>query len=82
LGRTTVGEPHKKCRSYKHLISRLKDVPELVHLYRASANPFEVIVAKTELHRDILGMVDGHKPKEIEDRKEQEDRKNFLRKTG
>jgi len=65
-----------------NILPRLRDVPELVNIYCATANPIEVIIAETELGRAILGVVDGYKPKGIEDRQEQEDRKNFLRKIG
>ncbi len=65
-----------------NVLPRLKDVPELVNIYCATANPIEVIVAETELGRAILGVVDGYAPKGIEDQKGQEDRKNFLRKIG
>jgi adenosine/AMP kinase len=65
-----------------NILPRLRDVPELVNIYCATANPIEVIIAEAELGRAILGVVDGYKPKGIEDRNEQEDRKNFLRKIG
>ncbi len=65
-----------------NVLPRLKDVPEVVNTYCATANPVEVIVAETELGRAILGVVDGYAPKGIEDQKGQEDRKNFLRKIG
>jgi len=65
-----------------NILPRLRDVPELVDIYCATANPVEVIIAETEQGRAILGVVDGYAPKGIEDRKEQEDRKNFLRKIG
>lgn len=65
-----------------NILPRLKDVPELVNIFCATANPIEVIIAETDLGRAILGVVDGYKPKGIEDRHEQQERKNFLRKIG
>jgi adenosine/AMP kinase len=65
-----------------NVLPRLKDVPEIVSIYCATANPVEVIIAQTKLGRAILGVVDGYAPKGIEDQKGQEDRKNFLRKIG
>jgi hypothetical protein len=65
-----------------NILPRLRDVPELVNIYCATANPIEVIIAETELGRGILGVIDGYAPKGIEDQKSQEDRKNFLRKIG
>lgn len=65
-----------------NVLPRLRDVPELVNIYCATANPIEVIIAETAQGRAILGVVDGYVPKGIEDQNEQEDRKNFLRKIG
>lgn len=65
-----------------NVLPRLRDVPELVNIYCATANPIEVIIVETELGRAVLGVVDGYKPKGIEDQKQQDDRKNFLRKIG
>lgn len=65
-----------------NVLPRLKDVPELVNIYCATANPIEVIIAETAQGRAILGVVDGYAPKGTEDHNEQEVRKNFLRKIG
>lgn len=65
-----------------NVLPRLKDVPELVNIFCATANPIEVIIAETEQGRAILGVVDGYMPKGIEDQNQQEDRKNFLRRIG
>lgn len=65
-----------------NVLPRLRDVPELVNIYCATANPIEVIIAETEQGRAILGVVDGYIPKGTEDNNEQEERKKFLRKIG
>lgn len=65
-----------------NVLSRLRDVPELVNIYCATANPIEVIIAETAQGRAILGVVDGYTPKGTEDQNQQEERKNFLRKIG
>jgi adenosine/AMP kinase len=65
-----------------NILTRLREVPELVNIYCATANPIEVIIAETEQGRAILGVVDGYAPKGIEDQKDVENRKNFLRKIG
>jgi uncharacterized protein len=65
-----------------NVLSRLRDIPELVNIYCATANPIEVIIAETFQGRAILGVVDGYAPKGIEDHKDQEERKDFLRKIG
>lgn len=65
-----------------NVIPRLKEVPELVNIYCASANPIEVIFVETEQGRAIIGVVDGFKSKGIETEKDVEERKHFLRKIG
>ena len=65
-----------------NILPRLREVPEIVNIYCATANPIEVIIAETEQGRAILGVVDGYAPKGIEEQKDAEDRKNFLRKIG
>ena len=65
-----------------NVLPRLKEVPEVVHLFCATANPVEVIVVETRQGRAILGVVDGSKPKGIEDENDVKDRKEFLRKIG
>ncbi len=65
-----------------NLLSRLKDVPEVVGLFCATANPVEVIVAQSELGRGVLGVIDGSSPKGVEGLDDIEWRHNLLRKFG
>jgi uncharacterized protein len=65
-----------------NLLSRLKDVPEVVNLYCATANPVQAIVAETPQGRGILGVIDGAAPKGIEDEEAVKWRHGFLRKIG
>ena len=65
-----------------NVLNELKSVPEVCTLYAATANPVEVIVAETELGRALLGVVDGEKPRGIEDEDGVKWRKGFLRKIG
>jgi len=65
-----------------NVLNALKYVPEVCTIYAATANPLEVVVAETEQGKGILGVVDGLKPKGIEDEKGVEWRKNILRKFG
>jgi len=65
-----------------NVLNALKEVPEVCTVYAATANPLEVIIAETEQGRGILGVVDGSKPKGIEDEKGVEWRKGLLRKIG
>jgi len=65
-----------------NVLNALKQVPEVCTIHAATANPLEVVVAETEQGRGILGVVDGLKPKGIEDEKGVEWRRNLLRRFG
>jgi len=65
-----------------NVLNALKMVPEVCTIYAATANPLEVVVAESEQGKGILGVIDGQKPKGVEDEKEVEWRKNLLRKIG
>jgi adenosine/AMP kinase len=65
-----------------NILPRLKDVPEIVNIYCATANPIEVIFVETEQGRAILGVVDGFKSKGIETEADIDERKQLLRKIG
>ncbi len=65
-----------------NVLKAVQRVPEVCSIFCATANPTEVIVAETEQGRGILGVVDGHKPKGVEDEEEIAWRKNFLRQIG
>jgi adenosine/AMP kinase len=65
-----------------NVLPHLRAMPELVNIYCATANPIEVVIAETELGRAILGIVDGHKPKGIEEGVNVQERKRFLRDIG
>lgn len=65
-----------------NVLTQLKAVPEVCTIFAATANPLEVIVVETEQGRGVLGVVDGSKPRGIEDEKGVEWRKSFLRNIG
>lgn len=65
-----------------NVLGRIKDVPEVVGIYCATANPVEVIVAQTEQGRGILGVIDGSSPAGVEDETARAARHGFLRKIG
>jgi adenosine/AMP kinase len=60
----------------------VKQVPEVCRIFCATANPMEVIVAKTDLGRGILGVIDGLPTVGIEKDEDIAERKDFLRKIG
>jgi hypothetical protein len=65
-----------------NVLNTVKMVPEVCHVFCATANPTQVILAETELGRGILGVVDGSKPQGIEGDDGIAWRKGFLRKIG
>lgn len=60
----------------------VKQVPEVCRIFCATANPLEVIVAKTEQGRGIMGVIDGLPTVGIEKDEDIAERKDFLRKIG
>jgi len=65
-----------------NVLKAIQNTPEVCHIFCASANPTEVLIAETGLGRSILGVVDGSAPKGIEDKEDIAWRKGFLRKIG
>ena len=65
-----------------NVLNAVKQVPEVCHIFCATANPTEVILAETEQGRAILGVVDGFRSKGIEDEEGIAWRRNLLRQIG
>jgi hypothetical protein len=65
-----------------NVLNAVKAVPEVCHIFCATANPVEVLVAETDLGRGILGVVDGSSPQGIEADDDIAWRKGFLRMIG
>ena len=65
-----------------NVLNALKMVPEVCHIFCATANPTQVLVAETEQGRGVLGVVDGSLPEGVEDDDGIAWRKGFLRAIG
>jgi len=65
-----------------NVLTQLKMVPEVCRIIAATANPLQVIVVESDQGRGIMGVIDGSKPKGLEDEKGARWRKDFLRKIG
>ena len=65
-----------------NVLNAIKQVPEVCHIFCASANPTEVLIAQTDLGRGIIGVVDGKPPLGVEQEKEIAARKDLLRRFG
>ncbi len=65
-----------------NILNAIKAVPEVCHIFCATANPVEVIIAESANNRGILGVIDGESPRGVEDDEEIAWRKGFLRMIG
>ncbi|MEW6567590.1 MAG: adenosine-specific kinase [Chloroflexota bacterium] len=65
-----------------NVLNAVKSVPEVCHIYCATANPVEVVLAETEHGRAILGVVDGVKTRGVETEADVAERKALLRRFG
>ena len=65
-----------------NILNTVKNVPEVCHIFCATANPVEVIVAETAQGRGILGVIDGAKTKGVETEADIKARRDLLRKIG
>jgi adenosine/AMP kinase len=65
-----------------NVLKYIKEVPEVIRIFAATANPLQVIVVETEQGRGIIGVVDGNTPLGIEDEENKKERYEFLRKIG
>ncbi|MDD3642171.1 MAG: adenosine-specific kinase [Candidatus Krumholzibacteria bacterium] len=65
-----------------NILNAIKQVPEVCRIICATANPTEVIVAESKQGRGILGVIDGSKPRGVEDDEGKQWRHDILRKFG
>jgi hypothetical protein len=65
-----------------NVLSRVKDCFEVCGIYCATANPVEVLVARTAQGGGVIGVVDGAAPKGVEQEEDARHRRAFVRKIG
>jgi adenosine/AMP kinase len=65
-----------------NVLNAVKAVPEVCHVFCATANPVEVILAESEQGRGVLGVIDGVKSTGVEGEKEIQERMALLRRFG
>ena len=65
-----------------NILGAVRNVPEVCNIFCATANPVEVVVADNGQGRGIIGVIDGEKPKGIEDDEGKAWRHDILRKFG
>jgi hypothetical protein len=65
-----------------NLLNAIKLCPEVAQVFCATANPVQLLVAKTDQGRGVVGVVDGSPPRGVEDDAARGARREFLRKIG
>ena len=65
-----------------NFLNAIKQCSEVCHIYCATANPVEVIIAETKQGRGIMGVIDGYVPKGVESAEDIKARQNLLRQIG
>ncbi len=65
-----------------NVMGAIRNVPGVCTILGATANPCQVIIAKTGLGNAILGFVDGNSVEEVEDEKGRQQRRDLVRKIG
>lgn len=65
-----------------NLLPAIKQCQEVCHVFCATANPVQLLVAELEQGRGVVGVVDGSGPRGVEDDAAKEARRGFLRKIG
>jgi len=62
-----------------NVLNSIQTIPEVCNIYCATANQTEVIIVKSKTGCGILGIIDGSRPKGVENKEDKEWRKKFLR---
>ena len=65
-----------------NVLNQIKACQEVACIYAATANPLQVLVARTPQGGGIVGVVDGSPPKGVETEDDRADRAAMLRKFG
>jgi uncharacterized protein len=82
-----VGAGHSFYLVLKHcypinVLNQVKSCPEVARIFCATANPLQVVVARTTQGGGILGVIDGESPKGVETDADRAERRAMLRKFG
>lgn len=65
-----------------NVLHAIRNTPEVCSIFCATANPVELVVARSEQGRGVLGVIDGSSPKGIEGQADIAWRHDLLRKIG
>jgi uncharacterized protein len=64
------------------VLNAIKAVPEVCRIFCATANPLEVVVARSELGNGIVGVIDGGAPLGVESEADVAERRALLKRLG
>jgi adenosine/AMP kinase len=65
-----------------NVLNAIRNVSEVCSIFCATANPVEVVLAKSGQGQGVLGVIDGSSPKGVEGEAEVAWRHDLLRKFG
>lgn len=65
-----------------NVLGAIKGCHEVCNIFCATANPVQVLVARSEQGRGVMGVIDGFSPQGVEGPEDVKKRKEFLRKIG
>jgi uncharacterized protein len=65
-----------------NVLGAIRNVPEVGSIFCATANPVEIVLARSEHGRGVLGVIDGSSPKGVEQESDTAWRHHLLRKIG
>jgi len=65
-----------------NVLDRIKACPEVCRVFAATANPLQIIRARSAQGAGILGVIDGSSPEGVETEADKADRKAMLRRFG
>ncbi len=65
-----------------NVLNQIKSCQEVTRVYAATANPLQILVARTEQGAGIAGVIDGYSPKGVEGDEDRKKRKDLLRTIG
>lgn len=65
-----------------NLLNVLRNVPEVCSIFCATANPVEVVLARSNQGQGVLGVIDGSSPKGVEGEADAAWRHDLLRRIG
>lgn len=65
-----------------NILNQIKNCPEVCHIYCATANPLQVLVASNLQGWGIIGVIDGFPPNGVEKDKDRQERHDLLRRIG